>query len=323
MFLWVALQLKTLCTMETDDEIRQALDHLPKDLPETFTRILQRSGEQGEAYQRRILELVAAAYRTLTTEELREALSVVPGDTVWRPSSRINDIISTLACCGGLVIVDEEERTVRLVHHSLRQFLSSGAVSLNGGEFAMDLAHKTYANIIVTYLNYGVFATQLSTTVAPRMKMGNAPTQIVRQAIGSSLGRTFALKLLKSRKTLDFDMGKTIMDASNSYEKHLGYSFHFHNYAKSFWMEHFFFPSNIEPNVTNLLLRLLDQNVISTSDAGTHIGTLLLWTARNGHKALVKQLLDAGGADVNASDKDGMTPLSWASRNGARGRPSY
>jgi len=187
MFLWVALQLQSLCTMKTDDDILQALEHLPKDLPETYTRILQRSAEQGKAYQRRILELVAATFRTLTTEELQEALSVVPGNTDWRPSSLINDVISTLTSCGGLVTVDEEEKTLRLVHHSFKQFLLTGFKDPNDGEFTMDIAHKNVADIIVTYLNYGVFGTQLSTAVVSRMKMGSAPSQIVREAIGPSI----------------------------------------------------------------------------------------------------------------------------------------
>ncbi len=187
MFLWVALQLQSLCTMKTDDDILQALEHLPKDLPETYTRILQRSAEQGKAYQRRILELVAATFRTLTTEELQEALSVVPGNTDWRPSSLINDVISTLTSCGGLVTVDEEEKTLRLVHHSFKQFLLTEFKDPNDGEFTMDIAHKNVADIIVTYLNYGVFGTQLSTAVVSRMKMGSAPSQIVREAIGPSI----------------------------------------------------------------------------------------------------------------------------------------
>jgi hypothetical protein len=118
MFLWVALQLQTLCMMKTDEEIRQSLENLPKDLPETFARILQRSGERNRSSQRQILELVAVAYRALSTEELREALSVVPGDTTWRPSHQINDIISTLACCGGLVVVESTRMMNDFQQHS-------------------------------------------------------------------------------------------------------------------------------------------------------------------------------------------------------------
>lgn len=70
MFLWVALQIESLCIMKTDDAIRQCLEDLPKDLPEIFCRILRRSEGLGKPYQKRILELVTAAQRPLTTEEL-------------------------------------------------------------------------------------------------------------------------------------------------------------------------------------------------------------------------------------------------------------
>ena len=78
----MALQIESLCAMKTDDAIRLALANLPKDLSETFSRILQRREGLGKPYQRLILELVTIARRPLTTEELREALSVIPGDTV-------------------------------------------------------------------------------------------------------------------------------------------------------------------------------------------------------------------------------------------------
>src|ERR1700761_4046003 len=63
MFLWVALQIKSLCVMRTDDDIRQALVDLPKSLPETFSRILQKAEVLGKQYQKRILELVSIAER--------------------------------------------------------------------------------------------------------------------------------------------------------------------------------------------------------------------------------------------------------------------
>src|SRR6202000_1467292 len=95
----------------------------PKNLPETFSRVLQKS--KGKPYQRRILELVSVACRPLTTEELREALSVTPNVTKWDPNDVLNDIYSIIALCGSLVIVDEEELTVRFVHNSVKQFLFS------------------------------------------------------------------------------------------------------------------------------------------------------------------------------------------------------
>ena len=46
---------------------------------------------------------------------MREALSVIPGDTTWAAAKLVNNVYSTLATCGCLVTVDEDELTVRLV----------------------------------------------------------------------------------------------------------------------------------------------------------------------------------------------------------------
>lgn len=67
-----------------------------------------------------IFKLVAVAYRPLITEELREALSVIPGYTIWNPIWLLNDIYLALACCGSLITVDKEEPTVRLVYYSVK-----------------------------------------------------------------------------------------------------------------------------------------------------------------------------------------------------------
>jgi hypothetical protein len=235
---------------------------------------------------------------------------------------------------------------VRLVHHSFKQFLVSG-LKLDGA-FDISLAHKAMANTIVTYLNYGVFGTQLSTTVAPRMEMENAPSQIVRQTLGSGIGGSLALRLLKSRKTPGFDMGKTILDATNGYEARSADRFHFHDYAKSFWMPHVLCASNREAIFANLLRQLLDKNVICITEAITppHMSPvdmrqensmkrLFLETvgldvnAKNGtgtnllefavryrdDAALVKLLLETGKVDVNAKDEKNMTPLLRAVMN--------
>jgi ankyrin repeat domain-containing protein 50 len=302
MFLWVTLQLESLCIMHTDEAISQALDDLPKDLPETFSRILQRSEELGKTFQKRILEFVTAAFRPLTIEELREALSVVPSNTVWNPSSLVNDMISILACCGGLVVVDEEERTIRLVHHSFKQFLLNGFYDTANGIFTMDLMHKSICETIVTYLNYGIFETQLSTTIVPRMKMGSAPSRIIQSTIDSSRGQNIALKLLKSRKMPNFDMGKAVADASSHYNSCSVDRFHVHDYAKSFCMQHILYASKQEPSVTKLLYRLLSKNVINANVAIENGWTPQAWAARRGHEAVVKLLLGTGKVDIDSKD---------------------
>jgi hypothetical protein len=128
----------------------------------------------------------------------------------------INDITSALACCGSVLIVDEEEQTVRFVHHSFEQFLLERWRTADDVQFTRESAHKSIAETTLTYLNYGVFGTQISTTVIPCVAVGSAPAQIIPSVIMSITKRDIALKLLKSWKSSKVDISKTMLDSSHS-----------------------------------------------------------------------------------------------------------
>jgi hypothetical protein len=316
MFLWVALQIESLCDMKTDEAIRQALVDLPKDLPETFFRILQKSEGSGKGYQRQILELIIVAHRPLTAEELREAMSVVPGDTDWNPSRLLNDIYLILPCCGSLITIDEEEKTIRFVHHSVKQFLLERFKDSANIAITISGANKTMANIIVTYLNYGIFETQLSTMVVPRITTASAPSQIIRSTLNSSSSvRNIALKLLKSRKQPDFDMGKTLAETSNLFNSRSMDEFHFYSYAKLYWQQHIIYISEPEPVMYDLLLKLFQGNAVNINATYGDSQTALSWAAASGHEAVVKLLLDKG-AELESKTGEGWTPLWWAAVTG-------
>jgi ankyrin repeat domain-containing protein 50 len=152
-----------------------------------------------------------------------------------------------LACYEGLVIVDKEEQMVRLMHHSFRQFLLRGFRDPTNKKFTIALVHRRTANIIITYLNYGVFDTQLSTTITPCMKIGLTPSQIIQSTIDPSTSQNIALKLLKSRKKPSVDIGKVVANAISHYSLPLVDIFHFYVYAKSYCMQHVLYASKQVP----------------------------------------------------------------------------
>ncbi|KAH6977610.1 hypothetical protein EDB80DRAFT_593635, partial [Ilyonectria destructans] len=238
MFLWVVLQINSLCMAKTDGSIRQALANLPRDLPGTFSRILEQSAALGKDDQRRTLELVTAACRPLTTDELREALGVVPGDADWNPARMPNDIYAALACCGSLVIVDEETLSVKLIHHSVKQFLLGGPDGVAGQTFTIKDANKTMAGVVITYLNYGVFETQLSNKVIPQVQHGAVPTKVVSSVLNSSSVQKLALRLLKSKEPSSIDVSKVLAKEGQYSKMRPTSQFYFLLYARLYWTQH-------------------------------------------------------------------------------------
>jgi ankyrin repeat protein len=317
MFLWVALQIESLCTMKTDQAIRSALADLPKDLAETFNRILRRSKGQGQSYQTRILQLVTVARQPLTAGDLQEALSVVPGNTIWDPSQILNDMDSVLAYCGCLLMVDEEELTVRFVHHSVKKFVLSTAFD-SSDKFTNACAHKTMTDIVITYLSYGIFGTQVSTTRVPRVMTHTVPTSIIRATTAPSKHtQSLALKILKSRTKHNFDITKTLAEARRPSNSAYEDEFRFYSYASSHWLKHLIALTQRSLVVDKLLSGVLIGNKVSTNLSDEDHQALLWWAVQIGHEGVVKMFLQAGTTGYS-STRDGSLALLflWARDNG-------
>ncbi|KAK5991306.1 Ankyrin repeat and KH domain-containing protein mask [Cladobotryum mycophilum] len=255
MFLWVALQIEALCTSRTDRAIRKALADLPKDLSEIFGRILKRSGEGGKDWQKKILEILIAACEPLTAEQLAEALSVVPGDTIWDPDQQLNDISAVLAFCGSLIYIDEEILTVRILHGSVKQFLLGEFSTSKVALFTEADARERMAAIIITYLNYNIFNTEVSTKVAP--KINDAPARIVRTMQSSGTVGSIAVRLLRTQKQSTFDIGPTLQEVQR--KERSREQFRFYSYARLHWLHYFHYVSNELPWAVVLLERLLER----------------------------------------------------------------
>jgi hypothetical protein len=281
MFLWVALQIQSLCTMQTDHDIREALADLPEDLSQIYIRILQQPKTSGQSFQSNILKLVSSARRPLTTDEMQEALSVIPGNKTWDSSRLLNNIYPALATCGPLIAIDEEEHTIRTVHPSVNQFLlqkgsKQGTLS-QGAAWTEQDAQALMASTIVTYLSYGVFGTEIAVRI-PTLNVGPTPSRVLTSTI--SVGKNvqdIALKLLRSRKQPDFDASKVL---AGSFKRGLTSgtdAFHFQHYAKTYALRHLATLPIISYPTSEAFFRLFKQGAIR---AETHEEVMgLLWLA--------------------------------------------
>ncbi|KAJ5616636.1 NACHT nucleoside triphosphatase [Penicillium hordei] len=320
MFLWVALQIESLCAMETDEAISRALKDLPKGLSETFGRILQRSQRLGHSYQKSILELVTVAQRPLTLEELREALSVAPGDTKWNPARLLNNIHSTLACCGSLVIIDEEELTLRLVHHSVKQYLLLEFKDPASGPITIVDAHARMSDIIVTYLSYSDYDRQLSKAIIPEIKTDETMNGIVRSTRYSlDYMSGLALKLLRSRNDSNFNMGKTLAAARAARFRSRDHFF-FRDYAMLCWQSHISRSLPLGPKSSSLFERLCERKALDPVTMTDDEASFLLFrAAETGNLFAVRYIISSKPRlDVNKKmNHHGQTALHVATWHGA------
>ena len=252
MFLYASLQIDTICAQITDEDITRALECLPKGLPDTFDRILRNldASERGNrSLATKIFVLVACAQRPLNLEELREAVSVEAGDKVWRPEKVLNDIGNALKCCGGLLVVDEEEDTVRFAHSSMRQYLHEQEMAADLISYYTGFEDREVltAYIILTYLNYrGKFETQL-------IKGTESWTGLTKVTVDSPANPFMpknkrmekaarAIALLKGHEQQTTSLGQQTIDTFSNFGKRNNSSREtgcaFLSYASEFWFLH-------------------------------------------------------------------------------------
>ena len=125
-FHWVRCQLDTISKCTTEKAIELALTILPKDLNETYERILFKiigEGEETASTAEKILMWLVGAMRPLRLLELEEALMIEPGSAELNTSLRLINPTDILAICGSLVeefFNEDGLQTVRLSHYTVQ-----------------------------------------------------------------------------------------------------------------------------------------------------------------------------------------------------------
>ncbi|KAJ9609751.1 hypothetical protein H2200_006079 [Cladophialophora chaetospira] len=301
MFLWVVFQIEDLCIENTDDAILQALDSLPRNLPETFERILNRLGQaktNDSDMRRKIFALVTAAKRPLNAEELREAVSVIPGDTTWNPNKQINDIQKAITSCGSLLLVDEEDMTVRFAHHSVRQYVIAAAEDAGRPQnlASHSEADLTMGEICITYLNLGIFDTQLTKSGQRLLVPNDVTTSVVENALSSTSVRKVALRLLRSTKTNNTDLVRGLQAEMRRSHETTGHEHAFLTYAQNYWLVHTTRLDDKVAAIHRLWVRLLDNEIAivkppwEPDDWRDLPEKFLQWTIDHDHEPLLAQI---------------------------------
>lgn len=183
-FLWVAFLLGDVCAQHYDDDIRDVLRSLPRNLEETFNRALNWILRRGhEMIAQNIFRWVAAAKRPSSLEELREAIAIEHGQPHSKPERLANGMNRISAWRENLIQIDEETDLLQFAHHTIKKFVlsESSERQLNGFHFELSDADNEVGEICVTYLNFNDFKTQLIRKLKSQPSIN--PMSIARTAL--------------------------------------------------------------------------------------------------------------------------------------------
>ena len=118
----------------------------PRDYKTTLTRLKAQEGNR-PALGLKALIWVMHSERPLRAEELCRALGVEIGSTNLDPE-KVPALRTLIPSCLGLVTVEASSSTVRLVHFTLQEYLSSDPTLFHN-------PHSTIAEVCLAYLNFG------------------------------------------------------------------------------------------------------------------------------------------------------------------------
>jgi hypothetical protein len=149
------LHIDSIAAKLTVKGIRDGLNTLPLDLSGTYDEVVHRINRQSEEEKKLawlVLSWVTNAQRPLKPSELRVALAIEEKTTKLDPENLL-DTETMLSVCAGLVVINEEDNRVRLIHYTIQDYLER----IQDREFPH--AHTKITTTCITYLLFDTFRT--------------------------------------------------------------------------------------------------------------------------------------------------------------------
>ena len=138
---------------ETDpQDMKVALDDLPTDLTELYSKIIMRIRARGGKHEPKALQILSWVFyspRVLTMNELQEALSIRHNQHDLVPREEMMHPDTIIEICQSLIVQSKGSRQVRLAHSTVHEYLVSSHVSL--------LSRSGLATSCLTYLMFDEF----------------------------------------------------------------------------------------------------------------------------------------------------------------------
>ncbi|KAF2234467.1 hypothetical protein EV356DRAFT_151584 [Viridothelium virens] len=168
MFRWVYCQLLRLRKCKNPNAVRKQLASLPRDLDETYERVLKNIDQDDKPKARAILTWLAFSTRPLFLDQVAEIAAIEPHSRCLDKDQRLFQKALALDFCPGLVRVCEKIQTgwdrtgysffhdnvIRLAHFSVKEYLISQRLKESNAVFFYQNADMANREIAETCLNY-------------------------------------------------------------------------------------------------------------------------------------------------------------------------
>jgi len=309
-FLLASLYMEVILQGTTLADRKVALESI-KDgagLGEAYDATLQRIRVQrGEMVKLAVGTLTWVCYseRPLQVDELCHALAVRRG-AIDFDLEHIPSIGTLLHCCQGLIVVDQETSSVRLIHYTVQNYLRSHP----------DLFSSPDSILAETCLTY--LSSQQVKNIAPRSLPNHQRMPFLQYASRywgvhaerelSEHARTLALKLLVRYQ--DHVSAVSLLKQvthPNCIEDTGTLPLFSGLHGASFF------------GIVELMTAIIDVGSCKIDERDCTGSTPLVWAARNGHVRAAELLLEREDVDPNHADKYGRTSLGSAALNGHEG----
>lgn len=222
--------MDSLFECDSDAALRETLNNLPRDLTETYQRLLRKiHSPQRQALVKRMMQWIVCARRPLHVDELLEAVAFTINDDHWDHSKIPVNPSRLIQASGNLMIVDEDDQSVQLAHYTVQQFLLSSPIDETAQlsfrfQFDREEAEQYVGETCVIYLSFNDFETQ----VTRYQNQTKAHMEVIERALlgsesifnGGFIESTVALlsKLLRPQylyKSSNIDFSQYIPQASH------------------------------------------------------------------------------------------------------------
>ena len=309
-FLLVRLNIDVVLQETTIHRRRQKLNAMTDSLGlgdaygATLDRVKRQGGERARLGVAALM-WISHAERPLTADELCHALAIEIGSPNLN-TDNIPSIGTLLTCCQGLVVVEKEASTVRLIHFTLQEYLRAHP-DLFGP------THSTIAEICLTYLNsqqVRAFSTNPSSDPqhAPFLEYSSLYWGVHAKRDLSDRAKLLALKLFNDHN--NHMPTKTLFQAQKPY-------WHTGDFGKIWLFSGLHYASFF--GIVEIVASLVEIEGCDINQMDFRGSTPLVWAARNGHEGVVNTLLEQKNINPDKTDNNGESPLSGAALNGHEG----